>query len=397
MLLASQMVVTPHTKLFRLVMGLAFIVLISACTADDDSGGKPVADQRPERAGISDTAPAVAGAGGTESAQAGPAKPRAAAKARVPSGPVTRPIRRDVDDLLDELQTLVWDKDTSNGEEAADLLLQLQLHGADSLAAIRDFLLDDDRSGEVPPELRQALLDVLLSLGLPEVEGVALQLLVSDPAALEVLQLGLYLESVEPGKYSDTILLAAERVLIEADPTRILPAEFFQLLGALGNEQTALLLAEMPWHHEAYASIALASIPDGSGLATLEQDARVLAAGRDSMQGRLAIQLLAQMGPQFPEAAASLIKLAEQGAIPGDVWPHVLDIVAGNWELTLLEPMTGDQVWSHTFYSGYGNQVIYGAVRRPGVADDGLHAQRLYLLDRLQPLTPPGLAIDGGG
>ena len=175
----------------------------------------------------------------------------------------------------------------------------------------------------------------------------------------------------------------------------MLPAGFFQFLGELGNEETVLLLAEMPWHHQAYASIALASIPDGSGFATLEQEALALVTNPNSMHGRVALQLLAQMGPQFPEVATSLIKLAEQGAIPRDVWPHILDIVAGNWELTLLEPMPGDLVWSHTFFHQVGNQVIYGATRDQNATDDALDAQRLYLLDQLMPLVPPGIPTDG--
>ncbi len=387
------MVVTLKTKVFLLVVGLVFIVLISAYIADDDSEEKPVADLPPERAVISETATDAREA---EAAQAKPVKPRAtASKAKVTPRPATKPNRHDAGDLLDELQTLAWDEDTIGGEEASDLLRRLQLQGADALIPIRDFLLDAIRTGQVPPELRQAVLEVLLSLGLPEVEGVALQLLGSGPAAFEVLELGLYLEGAEPGKYSDAILRAAEQALIEADPTMMLPAGFFQFLGELGNEETALLLAKMPWHHYAYASIALASIPDGSGVATLERNALAFAAGRDSMRGRVAIQLLAQMGPQFPEAAASLLKLAEQGAIPPDVWPHVLDIVAGNWELTLLEPMPGDLVWSHTFYHRVGNQVIYGATRRQDVTDDALLAQRLYLLDQLLPLVPPVLPTDG--
>jgi hypothetical protein len=383
------MAATLKANLFLLAVGLAFVVLILAHTADDDSEGKPVADPPTERAASSETAPA-------EAAQAKPVKPRAtASKAKVTPSPATKPNRRDADDLLNELNTLAWDEDTIDGEEASDLLRRLRLQGADALIPIRDFLLNARRSGQVPSELRQALLEVLLGLESPEVESVALQLLANGPDAFEVLELGLFLEGVQPGKYSQAVLLAAEHALIEADSTTMLPAGFFQFLGELGNEGTVLLLAEMPWHHQAYASIALASIPDGSGISTLAQNAFAIASNRNSMHGRVAIQLLAQMGPQFSEAAASLIRLAEQGAIPLDVWPHVLDIVAGNWELTLLEPMPDDLVWSHTFFHQVGNQVIYGATRHQDATDNDLDAQRLYLLDQLMPLVPPGLPTDG--
>lgn len=383
------MAATLKANLFLLAAGLIFVVLILANTADDDSEEKPVADPPQERAAISETAPA-------EAAQAKSVKPLAtASKAKLTPRPATKTNRRDSDDLLNELKTLAWDEDTIDGGEASDLLRRLQLQGADALIPIRDFLLDARRTGQVPPELRQALLEVLLGLESPEVEGVALQLLANGPDAFEVLELGLFLEGVQPGKYSHAVLLAAEHALTEAGSTMMLPAGFFQFLGELGNEETVLLLAEMPWHHQAYASIALASIPDGSGFATLEQEALGLVTNPNSMHGRVAIQLLAQMGPQFPEVATSLISLAEQGAIPLDVWPHVLDIVAGNWELTLLEPMPGDLVWSHTFFHQVGNQVIYGATRHQDATDNDLDAQRLYLLDQLMPLVPPGLPTDG--
>ena len=390
------MTVTLKTNLFLLVAGIIFIVLILARTMDDDSEEILVAAPPPERASTSEIIPAVADARKAEAAQANTVKPRATtSKARATPRPAIKTNKRETEDLLDELQTLTWDEDTVDGKEASDLLRRLQLQGADALIPIRDFLLNARRTGQVPPELRQAALEVLLSLESPEVEDVALQLLANRPDAFEVLELGLFLEGVQPGKYSDAVLLAAEQALIEAGSTNLLPAGFFQFLGELGNEETVLLLAEMPWHHQAYASIALASIPDGSGFATLEQEALGLVTNPNSMHGRVAIQLLAQMGPQFPEVATSLIKLAEQGAIPRDVWPHILDIVAGNWEMTLLEPMPGDLVWSHTFFHQVGNQVIYGATRDQNASDDALDAQRLYLLDQLMPLVPPGLPTDG--
>lgn len=323
-----------------------------------------------------------------------------AAPERMASPPASRATRSgpppafDAHDVLDELSGQDWNGETGGDEHTTLLLRRLRALGADALIPIRDFLLDASKTGAVPHELRQALLDVLLSLGLPEVEDVALQLLASAPAAGEVLQLGQYLETVQPGKYSEVILSAAEQALIDADPAAALPADFFLLVGALGTEETALLLSELQAQYGAYASLALALIPDGGGLSSLAQDARLFEAGQDTLQGRLAVQLLAQLAPQFPQAASVLLELAEKGAIPHDVWPYVLDIVAGNWELTLIEPRPGDLIGSHTFYRPEGNQVIYRAARPYGETGDGFQSQRLFLLDRLQPLAPPDLARD---
>ena len=293
-------------------------------------------------------------------------------------------------DLIEDLRSLDWGAAAEEDPRAEELLRLLRRQGADAFEPIRDFLLDRELSGKAPPELRQALLDVLLDLGVPEVEALAVELLAERLGAVEVWQLGQYLERVRPGSYSDAIRTAAERALIDSEAAIFLPAEFFQFLAELGNDQTALLLAALPMHLQAYGSLALAEIPDGSGIPLLAQDAREFQAGRDTAQGRLALELLAQQAPRFPEAASALLELAQQGVIPQDLWPSVLDLVAGSWVLTLTEPAAGDLVGSHTYYHPEGDQVIYRVAPVPGM-DDGLESERLYLLDHLQPLAPPDL------
>jgi hypothetical protein len=281
--------------------------------------------------------------------------------------------------------------------QSEKLLQQLRSMGVAALLPIRDALLDDLSSKAFSPGLRRNLLDVLLNLGSPEVEGVALELLASGPPSFDVWQLGRFLESTAPGKHREAIVARAEQALIEANSPLALPGEFFLFLGSLGNPDTALLLAELPAHQEAYGSMGLTAVPAEAGIPLLEQDARNFERGRDTVQGRLAIQLLAQQAPQSPAAAAVLIDLAEQGVIPHDLWPYLLDIVAGNWELTPIEPAPQELVGSHTYYHPDGDQVIYRALRSPSAFDDGLDSHRVFLLDRLQPFAPPDLLPGPGG
>jgi hypothetical protein len=276
-----------------------------------------------------------------------------------------------------------------NSEQTSGLLQRLRLEGANALTPIREALLDGDHFTDIPLELRQSLLNVLLSLGVPEVEEVALQLLASKPAPAEVLQLALYLEGLQPGQYSDSIRLAAEQTLIDTPPSTPLTPEFYALLGELGTRETAILLAETPLHDDAYASFALAAIPDGSGLLQLEQEARLFEIGRETVQGDLAIQLIAQEAAEYTHAGETLLELAENGAIPNALWPYVLEIVAGNLELTLFEPPASQLAGSHTYFSPQGNQVIYRATLLPEQLDTNLQSQRLYLLERLQEYAPP--------
>jgi hypothetical protein len=377
-------------RLVRVMMGSMLISLISACAPEEGSEGQPAAIQHSESA---DKAGADPGSEQPPVAHALPLQPDPAASGlEERPGPASPAITYNANDLLEDLKSLAWNEDTASEEQAAYLLQRLRAQGADALVPIRDFLLDGH---DASPALREALLEVLLSLRLPQVEDLALELLASGVPPAELWQLGQYLENVQPGKHADFILRAAEQALINAEPVTFFPAEFFQLLGALGNEETALLLAELQMERGPYASIALAAIPDGRGLPVLEQNARIFAAGRDTLEGRLAIQLLAQQAPQFPQAAAALIELAEQGTIPHDIWPYVLDIVAGHWLLT-MEPPSGGLVGSHTFYRPEGDQVIYRVAPPPG-ADDGLQSERLFLLDRLQPLAPMDPGTNPGG
>jgi hypothetical protein len=297
-------------------------------------------------------------------------------------------------DVLDELQVLSWAEDDNLDPQASFLLERLRNQGADAVLPLRDFLLDGEISS---PQLRQAALDVLLSIGLPEVEGIALELLANEPSAMEAWQLGHYLESIQPGMHTASIRSAAEQALIEADSAELLPGEFFVFLGQMGNEETALLLSELPAHQEAFGSVALVFIPEGGGTPMLEQDARVFEAGRDTLQGRLALQLLAQQAPQNPVAAAALIEIAEQDLIPPNLWPYLLEIVAGSWEISVNEPLPGDLVGSHTYYHEEGSQVIYRVARHDEDVADGLQEQRLYLLDKLQPFAPSDLLPAEGG
>lgn len=373
----------PHGR----ILGLLFFILLSACSRDDDSG------ENGSAAALAGKADAV------DSPAEAPANPYPSVAARPREEPGhENTVASDSDaasrtlnahDLLEELKSHDWDENAGSDPQLAALLQRLRSQGAGALVAIREYLLEGDHAGPAPPALREALLNILLGLGLPQVEDLALDLLADGVAPSEVWQLGEYLETVQPGMYADVIRDAAERALIEAEPATYFPAEFYRLLGALGNEETALILAETQADRGAYASLALATIPDGDGLSALVQGARQFEAGRDTLEGRLAVQLLAQQATQFPQAAAALIDLAERGAIPHDLWPYVLDIVAGNWVLTMEQPSSG-LIGSHTFYRPEGDQVIYRVAPLPGF-DDGLQSERLYLLDRLQPLAPPGL------
>jgi hypothetical protein len=294
---------------------------------------------------------------------------------------------------LQELAWLLTNGDPGSQRRADDLVEEIYRQGYTSLLAIHDFLIRDIGFGseEIPgtdaQALRQVLIDLLLRFDFPEVEQIALELLKSHPTPMEIWQLGRYLEANHPGEYSNSVRIAAEDALLHANPATEIPGGFFQLLGETGNDETALLMADLPIHQEVYANFALAAIPDGSGISMLEQEALQLEKGPPSTRSRLLIELLASQAHRSIEAGEVLIDMAERGLIPADTWPHVMAIVAGSLLITLEPPLQG-QLETHTIFRSEGNQVIYRVARpivdeSPGIAD-----QRHYLLDRLQALAP---------
>ena len=294
------------------------------------------------------------------------------------------------------LDALLWVASSSD-PDAPDLLDNiaetLSKRGAAALPDVLELLYELINSplSAVPgqPESDQlaALIDLLLAFDLPEIEQIAVKVLMAEPPAQAVCRLADFLESAHPGRYAQEIRLAAESALLRSDDDTPLPGPLFQYLGLTGDVSTTLLLAQMPLHRDAYASVALALIPDGSGLAYIERDARLFEDGRDTVQGRLALELLAQQAHRFPEAADVLLDLAGRGLIPDDVWPHLFELVAGKWVLTLSEPDYG-RMGTHMIYRPQGNQVIYRVARPEEPMDSPDYDRRRELLDSLRRLAP---------
>jgi hypothetical protein len=300
-----------------------------------------------------------------------------------------------VSTTVELLEALLWAASSESPDRPAlleEIGGQLTRQGADALLVVADAIqgLVNSPLAAYPDHAEfdelDALLEVLLNFDLPEVESIALRLLSEASPAHAVCRLAAYLEEVNPGRYVGEIRLAAERALSQAGDDLPVPGALFEYLGKTGDASTALLLADMPIHRDAYASVALALLPDGSGMSLLERDARLLERGPDTVQGRLAIELLAQQAHRFPDAADVLLELAGRGLIPDDVWPHVLEIVAGRWELTLDPPLTG-RMTTHTIYRPEGNQVIY-RVARQEEAEGSADYHRLELLDSLRRMAP---------
>jgi hypothetical protein len=300
-------------------------------------------------------------------------------------------------DLIDELAWLLGQADPATLQDVENNLLKLRGFGLEGLLAVQQYLLDDsalnspgdpdDPQIEQQYDLRAVLLDFLLRSGSPAVESLALELLEHGLAPMEVAVVGRFLQETSPGSHSAAVRQAVERAFHTAASPADLPGDLFQLLGETGDEFTLALLASMPMHRDAFASVALALLPDGSGIPLLEQDARLFEHGRQTTHGRLAIALLAQQAHRFPAAADVLLDLAGKNLIPDDMWAQLASLLAGDLQLSLIPPDRG-RFATHTIFRPEGDQVMYLTPVTPSYENFDEIRQRLALLDILQESAP---------
>jgi hypothetical protein len=295
--------------------------------------------------------------------------------------------------MLDELLELHLAGDRSSDGRFTQLLQMILARGPESIRAVRDRLMDgeiQDSIGAVEPGEFSAgnlLLDLLLSLDDPGVEPAAFELLVQTRNPWMVTRLGLYLDGQQPGLYDPELQRAAEQALLAADRDAELPAGLFDLLGRTGDRATLAVLDAQPMHRDAYVSVALSLIPDGSGLNLLMEDALSFEQGLFTQRGRLAIELLAQQAHRSESAAAILLSLVENNRVPSDLWSNLVDLLAGTSQITFFEP-GGSGYSIYQFRQSGGIQNLYFA-NRPGVAENpDILLERILLLTQLQGFVP---------
>ena len=322
-----------------------------------------------------------------------PAASRATAISPEP-GTVIRPAaERPVNELLDDALALATSTGPIREEEMADLLLTLLDRADQTLPALRqlvasqyfqarsNFWLGGDTAAE------SLLIGLLTSLDHPGAELLAADWLRSGPSPDGVVALAVYLEAVSDDRYADDIRLAAESILRSAEFAEQVPGPLFEVLARVGNEQTIALLANLPMHRDAYASVALALIPNGDGLLLVAEDAVLYLQGTPNLNSRLAVELLAQQAYRNEFAAGVLMDLAERRLVPSDLWDDVLALVAGEHEIVLRPPARG---WAHahTIFRPEGNQTLYRTARPAGLDSIDDLLRRIQLLEQLAMWAP---------
>jgi hypothetical protein len=212
--------------------------------------------------------------------------------------------------------------------------------GAESVPAIREFLAQnlDVNFKSLPsgdqlgvPSMRLAMFDALRQIGGPDAQALSTEVMQTTANPREIAILAGNLDAMAPGQYGDAALTAARFALANAalDPSKVDVGPLFEVLqkyggaSALGDFQTAA----SKWNY--YAPIALAKLPDGGGIPLLGQMAQN-SDGSFSSSSRIALQMLAQLAPQYPDAANILLTQVKSIQPGSRVWTDIASALGGD-------------------------------------------------------------------
>ena len=287
-------------------------------------------------------------------------------------------------------------------------LEQLSQQDKTAIYAIRDYLNSGQdiefkvEAGQSELEystMRLALFDVLYQIGGREAESVWYESLQDTINPLEIAALGHYLDEYAPDKYRRDIIDAARMAFSFVTDEGISGKDtgpLFQIFQDFGDTSMLVDLEQSlnpKWGR--YASVALANMPDGIGIASLAR--RVQNAPSSDVGARFALHMLAQSA-EHPEAQAALIQSIRVNQLPDPLWAEFALIIAGAYQYQFEDPRNNTysqsfdegsfsgltySVNKHIAYTPGGGQVLYG-VRYPtsNLSTDQL-IQRLELIDHL--------------
>jgi hypothetical protein len=284
---------------------------------------------------------------------------------------------------------------------------QLVEEGAAAVPAMREFLarnvdLDFGLEGSRLlgySSVRTAMFDALQLIGGPEASSLMVETLKTTSDPREIALLARNLESQAPEQYRQEAINAAREALAMAAEGKLDGrdvAPLFEVLQKFGGTAAVSDLEQATGQWKYYASLSLAQLTDGAGIPALIQMARDPAAAGKGTLG-VALEMLAQVAPQYPEARSALIEQARQNKIPPNLWPYVASSLTGDqlqyqesvFGSTAATPAAGDLKAIHI---NLGNQNLY-STGAGSLSPDQIN-QQLSLIDELLLANNDSTAAD---
>ena len=306
--------------------------------------------------------------------------------------------------LVATLTNLDFSRGPITPEQAQQWKQSLQAlirHGAPAVPAIRDFLEQNQElnfaavsGGELlgQSSLRAALIDALQQIGGPEATAVMLQTLQTTALPSEIALLARILDQEAPGQYRQETLSAVTEALAMAEKGQLAGWDvgvLFQVLQNRGDATTAAALTQLQSKWNYYATMTLAALPGGEGVPSLIRQAQDVSPGAGGKSG-LAIQMLAQIATEYPDAGAALIEQAKANQIPDNAWRKIAAGLAGDQYQIGMPPELSAGARTlpglKTYHVESGNQNFYSLPLDANLPGDQI-SQRLALIDQLLAAT----------
>lgn len=219
-------------------------------------------------------------------------------------------------------------------------LQQLVQQGSGAVPAIREFLaknvdVDLGRDGQQTfgyRSVRGAMIDALAQIGGSLAEAAMTDVLQNTGEPREIAMLAQNLEKLNPGIHQQQALDAARQALqmmAQGGLQNRDAAPLFEVLQQYGGPNVAPDLESRINQWEYYAAISLAGLPDGAGVPSLIQlagDQSTASPGNKA----IALQMLAQLATQSPDAQAALLDQVRAGKLTAYNWIGLEPLLAGN-------------------------------------------------------------------
>jgi hypothetical protein len=231
------------------------------------------------------------------------------------------------------------------------------------------------------------MLDALGQIGGPDSTQAMLQVLQTSIFPTDIPTLANILNGQAPGQYQQAILDAVRQQLNMGGMDQLGGANVLPLFQALASEAAsgANVTADLTQYAEKwpfYAAIALASLPDGAGVPSLEQIAQGTVPGNQAA----AAQALAELAPQNPQAFSSLLDLAKSGELNDLILSQMAPFLGGR-EYVLGPPQDPTAAGYQTIHMAGGNQ-DFSSYDSSGTLTQSQITQRLSIIDQLLQAIP---------
>ncbi len=246
-------------------------------------------------------------------------------------------------------------------------------------------------TAEQAAQWKLGLQQLVQQIGGPEAQALMLSTLQATAMPAEVARLARYLEQQSPGQFREEIGSAVRETLAQAAAGQLRGWDvgpLFQVLQDYGNEGAVADLEKNAAIWNNYSTLALAKLPAGEGVPSL---IRIAEDSRASGARAAAVEALAQVAFQYPDAGAALLSLARAGKISERSWLIAAEALGGAQQFireagadnASLPAASGVK----TYHLESSNQNFYSVPALGGMSNEQIN-QRVALIDQLLALSP---------